>query len=171
MPSVFDPTALLLNAETEQQFTKAPPLPIGEYQAITGTDFKVKEVDGKNGVFYTVEFPVYIDGNVVATLPDGSQKTVHEIVGKDRIQLRADGYADFNGNDPTKGWNFDAGMNSFMRKVREALGQDDPKNLPGGKWKLAMVGGQPCKVLVGQRPNKNDPTEIFNEIVSFIKPQ
>lgn len=159
MSSVFDPTNILLNTETTEQFTRAPALPIGQYQAVTGAEFKVEEREGKNGTFYILKFPVYIDG--ASPTPDG--KTVKEITGMDRFTIRADGFVDLL--EDKSGWDFGVGKNGFLRKLREVLGQDTP----GNPWKLSMLAGQGIKVLVGQRPDKNDPTVQYNEISGYVK--
>jgi len=158
MSSAFDPTLILDAAETTEAAQKGDPIPVGEYTGMTGSVHKVKRVTTKdNDVLHFLEFQVMIDGS--SPTPDG--RTVSEVTGARSTTLRAEGRVDLT---PQGGWDFAKGKNNFIRRVREALGQ----NVPGQAWKLPMIHNQPIKVVVGHRPDKDDPTILYPEVKSFL---
>lgn len=147
-----------LNTQTDQALdTSLPPVPVGEYKAISEPldkdsfstfDYKKGERTGQKGYRLTLYWKIDDE----AAGPDFNGRKV-------RQQFIVDVTADGNGLDFGKHKNIDLG------KLREALGQ----NSVGQPWAPSMLGQQVAKIKTKQTFDQQDPAKVYSEVASVAK--
>lgn len=146
--SLFSPEALL-NAKFEAaNATRRDPLPIGETLAqVTKLDFANGEKDGKPWYKLNVQFSIS-DNEYLAK----AQREVATITYG--IML-----------DMTEAGTFAMGPNKnvSLGRLREATGTNQP-----GKGLNDMLG-QYVRIQIGHRPDKNDPSIVYDEVKAVAK--
>ena len=147
--STFDAENFLDSSIDGQSETRYTPIPDGEYVAmIDDTPLKLREINSS---------PV-VDVTYIIDDPDLAEK-----MSLDRLSVRQTLFLDI-GADGTLA--FGANQNVRLGKLREALGQ----NKAGQKWNFRMIqGAGPVKIKVGSRPDKDDPTIIYNDVNGVAK--
>jgi hypothetical protein len=158
--SSFDPSSFL-DATTTEQSVRRPPLPPGDYTAVTGElkarqwTSKKQDAKIKAGIAFdvplTLEVPLHIQEEL--KLP---QTTV---TMNDSIMVET---------TPQGGIDYGVGKNPSLRRWREAT----DLNTPGQPFNPRMLGGKVVKVKIGHRIAEEGPSagEIFDEIQGVAKP-
>lgn len=139
---MFDTDALLEATVTEANETSFTPIPEGEY---TGIIEDVKVRNPKEGVTFL---------DIVWNLdePELAQR-----MNRDKVTVRQSVFLDVADGKIASGPN----QNVDLGRVREAVGQ----NQPGKPWSPAMLrGAGPAKVMVSQRPDKDDPSKVYSDV-------
>lgn len=139
---MFDTDALLEATVTEANETSFTPIPEGEY---TGIIEDVKVRNPKEGVTFL---------DIVWNLdePELAQR-----MNRDKVTVRQSVFLDVADGKIASGPN----QNVDLGRIREAVGQ----NQPGKPWSPAMLrGAGPAKVMVSQRPDKDDPSRIYSDV-------
>lgn len=139
--SEFNPDTFL-DTETEKAGeTSYTPIRSDDYQAII--DDVVPRMAGDNPVL-----------DVIYEIMDDDLK---KEMGLERVTVRQSIFLDMNNGV----LEFGANKNIKLNRVREAVGQ----NLSGKPWSPRMLKGQgPVTIRVTQRPDKNDPDTIYNDV-------
>lgn len=147
---MFDPNQFLDMQTSEALDTKVIPCPVGEYLAVIDKiAAKSGEKDGKPWTILDVVWDIQDEG-VKATL------SRDKVLVKQGISLDV---TDAGSLD------FGKGRNVGLGRLREAVGQ----NTPGRPWSPNMLPGNMGKVIVGHRPDKNDPSILYAEIKAVTK--
>lgn len=146
--SQFDP-AEFLKFQTTQASEKRPPLPVGEYTAMTGEvtcvqyESKKDPLNPKTGIRFNIPLQVEVPASVQADFKLGPTLTLYHSVFPD---LTADG----------RGIDYSPGKSRGLREYREALGL----NAPGQVFTPEMLSGRPVRVMVGAEQGRDgEPTE------------
>ena len=143
MSGTFDPEAFLGTNTDAELDTRTIPIPDGEYTAIV--DKVQARLAGDKPVLEVIWSIDDADGSVL------------KATGRDKNTVRQTIWLDVNDNGALA---TGAGKNVGLGRIRSALNQ----NTAGQPWNPNMMVGQPAKVQVGQRPDKNDPETIFNDV-------
>lgn len=146
--SLFSPEALL-NAKFESaNATRRDPLPIGETLAqVTKLDFANGEKDSKP--WYKLNVQLSISDN--------------EYLAKAQREVATITYGIML--DMTEAGTFAMGPNKnvSLGRLREATGTNQP-----GKGLNDMLG-QYVRIQIGHRPDKNDPSIVYDEVKAVAK--
>jgi hypothetical protein len=135
--------------------TRLDPIPEGEHMGQIGIG--EKDVDVVAGVSAKTQKPwlrvdMFIDltdPNLAATLKREKVRVRYSVM----IDLNEQGKLDTR---PQRNIN--------LGKLRDAVGQNKP-----GPWNFNMLKGMPIKVKVKQKPNENDPTSPYSEVVAVTR--
>lgn len=148
--SAFDPDNFLDSSTTEEGSTYSSPIPPGEYDAIVKEVSKPRSIDGKDGN------PRYLT-DITWELVNVSASVMEE-VGRDQLTVRQTVWLDLTSQGQL---DMGKGKNIGLNQVRDALGQ----NKPGQPWSPKnMIGASPAKLMIGQRPDRNDPTRLYADV-------
>lgn len=145
----FDPQAFLDRTEKGAIDTSYEPIPEGEYQAQIGmaeTDLNVRSGSNANGTWMALDINWYIE-----------DPQLEEQLGRKPIRVRQSVFLDLTesgGLDMSKGKNRQLGI------LREAVGQ----NQEGKAWSPRQLQGAVARITVGHRPNKEDPSIVYDEV-------
>jgi hypothetical protein len=149
MTQQFDP-AQFVDMETDVALEKRPPLPPGDYTALIGDVTCVpwsSKDSSKSGLRYVVPLKLQVPPSVKEELK----------LNSDTIQLTDSIMLDQNENGTL---DFSPGRNNYLRKYREALGQ----NVPGEKWSARRMVGQPILVKVKHDIYQGEPVERIDGV-------
>jgi hypothetical protein len=149
MTQQFDP-AQFVDMETDVALEKRPPLPVGDYTALIGEVTCVpwsSQAKGTSGLRYVVPLKLQVPPSVKEELK----------LNSDTIQLTDSIMLDQNENGTL---DFSPGKNGYLRKYREALGQ----NVPGEKWSARRMSGQPILVKVKHDVYQGEPVERIDGV-------
>lgn len=147
--SSFDAEAFL-GTETEDALeTHYTPVPEDEYQAVI-KKVSVRAIDTKNGpaTVLSLQWDILDQAELAESLgfSNGDMFVNQDLF----LDLEADGTLSGGPNKNVK-----------LGKVRDALGQ----NKAGKPWSPRMLeGAGPCTIVVSERPNKDDPEIIYNDV-------
>lgn len=152
--STFNPDAFMSTSVKEANDTKFTPIPDhpeGEGWESQVDDVKARQVKGKDG---TPSFVIDLTWAILA-------EPVKKETGLDKPTVRQTVWLDL-----TKEGNLDfgKGKNVQLGRVREALGQ----NKPGKAWKPQDLMGQMAKVVTKQRPDPENPENIYNDVKKVL---
>lgn len=140
--TAFDPeqfSAMPIEGTNDTVFT---PVDEGEYAAIV-----------KDKTFRTTDKgQVILD--VVWELDDQGQK---EKTGRDQLTVRQSIFLD---RTESGGLDMGKGKNISLGRLREATGL----NVPGQAFRFDDLVGKPAMVKVTQRPDKDDPDVVYNDV-------
>lgn len=143
--STFNPDTFLNAEVTGALDTVFLPVPAGEYQAAV-EKVAYRQTDKGNHIL-----------DITWLLRDDE---LMNSLGRDKITVRQSVFMDVTEQgslDLSKGKNIQLG------KVRDALGQNDPEK----PWRPSYLVGATAMVTVTQRPDPNDPRNIYNDIKSI----
>lgn len=159
--SLFNPDTFLDTQIEGPLSTKPVVHPIGTYQSLI-KEVKGRKVQGDKGMMAFLDIYHEVDGN--QPIDDGTGRMVKEVTNRDKITV-----VDSVILDLTPGGNLDnrEGMNFRLGRYRAALGQNDLP--PGTNWSPRMLMGQPVKVEVAHRNDKNDPTIVYTQVKGIEK--
>lgn len=148
--STFDPEGFLNTEYAESTSTTIIPVPEGEFIAQV-SDVKAKQiqVNGEDRVVMDIIWEVLDDG-------------VKAELEMDKVTVRQGLFLDLTEEgaiDMRKGKNRQLGL------IREATGQ----NKDGKPWAPGKLIGETATIAVTQRPDKNDPDNIFNDVKKVTK--
>lgn len=152
MESTFDADAFMAGESDTTLDTRFTPFDEGEYTVILGEDIRAKagkESDsGRPTVLVTVPYNI-LDEEVKEKL-DMENPTLFDMLF---VELNEDGSI---ASGPNK--------NVKLGALRAALNQ----NVSGQPWNFNMLkGGGPIRIYVTKRPDKEDPTIIYNRVQRF----
>jgi len=122
----------------EATSTKMPLPPADDYNGIIGK-IEGREVQTKDGPRNIMRLPIKLDGF-------------------DGFPVNHDLWLDMN--EAGDGMDMSEGKNLKLGQVRKALGQNE-KGVP---WSPRMLEGQPIRVRIDHRPDKNDPEIVYAEV-------
>lgn len=144
--SAFDPEQFLNQEHTEATSTTVEPVPEGEYSAQI-ENVTAKKVETKNGDEIVIMDIIWdiLDDDVKASL------------GRDKVTVKQGLILDLTDEGSL---DFSKGKNVRLGRLREALGQ----NKDGKPWSPGKMIGESATVQVTQRPDKNDPEVIYNDV-------
>lgn len=140
--SIFDPNTFLETTVDGACSTMIVPIPEMEC-AVLVKDLKVKV----QGDYTILDVNFIIDDDNARKVTGNSEPVVRKGIFLD---LNAKGQLDLS-----------EGKNVDLGRLRAALGQND------GAWNPNMMVGQTCLAKITQRPDKNDPEKIYNDISHF----
>lgn len=159
--SLFNPDTFL-DTQVEGNLSTRPVVhPIGKYQSLI-KDVKARKVQGDKGQMVFLDVSHEVDGN--QPVDDGSGRQVKDVTNRDKITVVDSIILDLT---PTGQMDMRDGMNFRVGRYRAATGQNDLP--PGQNWSPRMLIGQPVKVEVGHRNDKNDPTIIYTQVKGVEK--
>lgn len=145
--STFDVDSFISQEIEGAMSTKYVPVPENDYTGILDDDFSIREVQANSGPTPVLDLTWII-------LDDELQ----EVMGMDRVTVRQSIFIDV---EPNGAMASGPNKNIKLARLREALGQNDPKK----SWNFHMLkGAGPCLIKVIQRPDKNDSTIIYNDV-------
>ena len=144
MAGQFDPSVFLDQTMTEASSTSRTPVPVGEYQGITG-EVSIKQATSKEGATLTfLEVPIEIDS-----------AEVRKALETDRNpSVRYSALLEFNDHG---GIDTGKGKNVGLGRIREATGL----NKPGEPFSFRQLAGRPLKVAIKHR---TDGENIYAEV-------
>lgn len=145
---MFDPNTFLQQTITDANATRLTPIPEGEYLAV---------ID-KLGIRTNDKGTIMLD--VIWAVLD---ETVKQTLGMDKPTVKQTCFLDLDANGKlATGDN----KNVQVGRVREAVGQ----NIAGQAWGPNMLqGAGPAKIKITLRPDKDDPTLIYNDVKGVAK--
>jgi hypothetical protein len=142
--STFDAANFLDNKVEGESETRYTPIPEDDYVAMISDDALVlREINDSPAVdvIYVIDAP-----------------ELAEQMQMERISVRQTLFLDIDADGTLA---FGPNQNVKLGKLRDALGQ----NKASQKWNFRMMeGAGPVKIRVGKRPDKNDPTVIYNDV-------
>ena len=145
--SNFDPEAFMGTETTDDMDTQVIPIPEDEYTAV------VEKVEARLTKVDNVEKPVL----EVTWLIDDTDGSVQKATGRDKNTVRQSIWLDVNESGALA---TGPGKNIGLGRLREVFGQ----NKAGKAWNPNMLTGNPARILVNQRVDKNDPEVIYNGV-------
>lgn len=157
--SQFNPDVFLNQTQTGGMATHRTPIPEDEYMAFVDSgdkavvlrmiDIKKGDRAGQQALICDVWWNI-TDEKAKAALPNRDKILCKQSFF---VDLKADGQTIDNGED----------KNLKLGRTRTALGQNDPNN----PWAFFMLkGAGPARVKVKQRPDDDDETIIYDEVVA-----
>jgi len=145
--SAFDPDTLMASATAEVGSTKFEPVPPGEYLA---------QID-------TVAVRVPKDNPCLDVNYNLLDDALRATIGREKVVVRQTVWLDLNASG---GLDMGKGKNIGLNRIREAL----DLNKPGQPFSMNQLkGAGPLRVTVTNRPDKDDPTTIYNDIKTVGK--
>lgn len=140
----FDPELFMNTSFDQESATRVMPCPVGEYTAQV-KDVKTR-VLGNGSVVMDVTW-VIDDANA------------RQITGRKEITSRQSVWLDFD-----EGGNlaFGEGKNVGLGRLRKALNQ----NKAGQPWSPSMLKGGVAKVKVAHTPSKDNPEDMYDNVVA-----
>lgn len=142
--STFDEDVFLNTEIKEPMETRFTPVPDDDYLAFIDDNLAFRRVN---------DSPV-VDVTYILSDCDA----LKEKLGMERLTVRQSLFIDVDGQGRIV---FGPNKNIRLGRLREALGQ----NKAGKPWSFAhLKGAGPVKIHVIQRPDKNDPTVIYNDV-------
>lgn len=149
--STFDPDSFLNETVDGALSTSPEPIPEGEYLAVIGSGDKAIQVR------QTQKGSTILD--ITWEIQDGA---LAEQLGRQTITVRQSIFLDVTPQgtiDRAKGKNVQLG------RLRAALHQNDPSK----PWVFGhLKGAGPAMIKVGQRPNPEDETIIYNDVKGVV---
>lgn len=140
--STFDPATFEETAVESAMEVRFTPIPEGNYEAFIDK-YALRELD-KGGVICDVHWNI-IDEDLKAKMK------------LENITVRQGIFLDIEDDVLALGPN----KNIKLGRLREALGQ----NQTGQPWTLTQLNGAgPVIISVTKRPDKNDPTIVYNDV-------
>lgn len=142
----FNPEEFLQQTTTDTFETRMTPIPEGDYLSQVDK-FAMRVVEGN--VILDVTWAILDEG-------------VKQLLGMDKPTVRQSIFLDIDQNGKLA-----AGQNKNIQlgKVRDALGQ----NTPGEPWGINRIAAGLAKIKVGHRPDKSDPSIIYNDVKGVTK--
>lgn len=143
--SAFDPDTFLDTSIEKANETVYTPIPEGDYQAMVD---KIEGRKAKDSPLLDITFEI-LDDNL------------KEKMDQEKLTVRSSVFLDVDDNGMLA-----FGMNKNVRlgKLRDALGQ----NKDGKPWSPRMLeGAGPLVINVTQRPDKDDPSVVYNDVRRF----
>lgn len=145
--SMFDPESFMSAATTDANSTQIAPVPEGEYLAIID-DIKFRQNNDK--------YP--LDVMFQITDPD-----LQASLGRDKIVVRQTIWLDITANNTL---DHGKGKNVGLGRLRQALGMNEP----GKPFSINQLkGAGPVRIEVKHSPDKNDPTNVYQNVVKVGK--
>ena len=141
--STFDAESFMSQTVDGEMETRYTPIPDNDYIAMLSDKLTLREVNDSP----VVDVLYIIDDEELRAKMD-----VKELIVKQSlfIDVNDDGSLAFGMNKNVK-----------LGRLRAALGQ----NVAGQTWNFQMLAGQgPVRIKVGHRPDKNDPTVVYNDV-------
>ncbi|KKN74519.1 hypothetical protein LCGC14_0389360 [marine sediment metagenome] len=141
--STFDAESFMSQAVDGEMETRYTPIPDNNYVAMLSDKLTLREVNDSP----VVDVLYIIDDEELRAKMD-----VEELIVKQSLftDVNDDGRIAFGTNKNVK-----------LGRLRAALGQ----NVAGQTWNFQMLAGAgPVRIKVGHRPDKNDPTIVYNEV-------
>jgi hypothetical protein len=140
--SVFDPEAFMnSNTGSDVGSTTIEPIPAGDYKAMIDEVATPRQAGDR----------MVMDITFLLLSPETAQK-----LGREKLTVRQGYFLDLTGDmrlDMSKG------KNVQLNRLRDALGQLTPN------WGPAKLrGAGPLTITVGLRPDKNDPSVVYNQV-------
>ena len=150
----FDPS-IYLDATTTEAATRRPPLPAGSDFVGLITDVTVRKwhsnkPDAKRTDGIAYDFKIEVN---LAAYPDIA-------IGVDKVTLTYGVMPDTKEDGKTLDWS--PGRNGALRRVREALGM----NNPGEVFSIRQMVGRQIRVKIKHRPYQG---EVYDEVDSVAK--
>lgn len=146
--STFDPDTFMSMTSSEANSTKVEPVPEGEYLAII-EGLRLRQVNDR--------YP--LDVTYLITDPD-----LQSALGRDKITVRQTLWLDMTPNNTL---DHSKGKNVGLGKLRAALDM----NTPGKPFSVGMLqGAGPLRIEVKHSPDKNDPENVYSNVVKVGKP-
>ena len=140
--TTFDPNVFAETAVEGEMSTRFEPVEEGDYEAFI-EKFEVREVNN-GGVVLDVHWSI-------------TDEELKSKMNLENITIRQGIFLDIEDGKLVIGPN----KNIKLGRLREALGQ----NKSGKPWSFNdLTGAGPCTIHVTQRPDKNDPTVIYNDV-------
>lgn len=154
MTSVFDTDVFLGTTYTEENDTTFTPLPEGDYLATIGPDeddLKLATGVSERGVWARLELQWYVDDPELA-----------EKMGMQQLRVKQSLFLDLEGNPPRLAMG--RNRNIKLGRVRKAVGQNT-----GRDWDIGQLrGAGPARIIVDQTASREDPEQIFNNVVRVV---
>lgn len=151
MAQQFDP-AQFVDMETEEAAVRRPPLPVGDYLGMIGDVTCVpwsSQEKGTSGLRYVVPVKLQVPPAVKEELGLNTDTiTLTDSIMLDQTEAGA--------------LDFSPGKNGYLRKYREALGQ----NTPGEKWSARRMSGQPIMVKLTHELYKGEVQERISGVAA-----
>jgi len=149
--STFDPENFINTGMKGSLDTQPIPVPEGEWTA---------QVDSVNANVANTQEGEKLVLNLTWNIldPEVSQETK-----RDRNLVRQSIFLDVKEDGSL---DMGTGKNVQLGKVRDALGQNDPKK----EWRPSDMQGQQAVVRVRQKPRKDDPEQVDANVVNVRKP-
>ena len=148
MSDLFDPTSFLNSPMADANATRRDPLPAGEtFGTITKLDMAHGTSD--RGPWRKLNISIEIGDPAYLTRADRQKAVVTYGL---MLDLTDTGTISMGPN-----------VNVRLGKLREATGVNQP-----GKALTEMVG-RPIKVIIGHRPDANDPSVMYDEVKAVAK--
>lgn len=148
---MFDADAFLQTEVTGALDTRLIPVPEGDFLGQC-TEVKPRQITTKNG-----DERVLVD-LTWEVLSDEAKKAT----GRDKPTVRQTIFLDLTDEG---GLDFSKGKNIQLGRVREAVGQNDPKR----KWSMMMLMNTQATLLIGHRADENDPETVYAEVKKITK--
>jgi hypothetical protein len=144
----FDPDGFMNSSVEQANEVNYTPIPEAEYTAILET-VKAREIQTKNGPAQMLDCGWHILDEELRGKMDMEKIIVNQSLFLD---FTPDGRLEFGLN-----------KNVTLGRLREAFGQNT-----GKPWSPQdLVGSGPITIKVGQRPDKNDPSKIYNSVTGY----
>jgi len=145
--STFDPDAFMAAEVEGASSLRLVPVPDGDYTSIIDK-LDLRQGTGQDGKVYTIL-------DITHAL---QEQELREALERDTINVRQSIFLDI---DPTTGGiDMREGKNTRLGRLRDAVGQNGD-----GPWNPRMLeGAGPLLVHVTERPDKNDPDTIYNDV-------
>lgn len=138
-------------------------------------NFLTQEIKGANETKYTPfpkgEFSVYCDDigmdeydkqPILVVTFASNDENAKKVMGMEKPTIQDRIFLDMENGVLAFGTN----KNVKLGRLREALGQNDPKKT----WNFNMLrGAGPVKVMVDHNPDKEDPTKVYARITRYAK--
>lgn len=149
--STFDPEGFLNSEYTDATATKIEPVPEGEYNAQIEnvTAKKIETKDGDERIIMEVIWEI-LDDDVKSQL------------GLDKVTVKQGLFLDLSEEGSI---DMSKGRNVRLGKLRDAIGQ----NKSGKPWAPGNMIGCSAVIDVVQRPDKQDPELIYNDVKKVAK--
>lgn len=145
---MFNPDDFLNSTVTGVLATRRPPIPEIEEATLIIKDLKARMTGGDNPQ------PVL---DVTMTVDEQSAR---DATGMAEPSVRYGCWLDLT---PEGDLDMGEGKNVQLGRLREAVGQ----NVEGQGWQPSMLLGQVLRGKITQRPDKNDPETIYNDIAAI----
>lgn len=155
MPA-FDPSSFL-DATTDQALdTRMPPCPAGKWI------FECIDVKARNNPKAESEPTAGHAPLILDFIWESRDSNLNAAADRDKVQTRLSVFVTLVGNTIETG----DGKNTRLGALRAGVGQ----NVTGQPWNPRMVKGQTAKLTITHRPDKADPTIIYDNITTIEPP-
>lgn len=145
---MFNPDDFLNSTVTGVLATRRPPMPEIEEATLLIKDLNARMTGGDNPQ------PV-LDVTMVV-----DEQVARDVTGMTEPTVRYGCWLDLT---PEGDLDMSEGKNIQLGRLREAVGQ----NQDGVAWQPSQLLGQVLRGKITQRPDKNDPETIYNDVVAI----